>query len=225
MKKDSFFKRLGFKKLKRISFGLLASLFLLWLIFNSFAFVPEGKELKWVLTFLSYGGLGSYVFSRQDLLSKLSLISLRKAFVPFVVVFLASLFGLAILLGVVDPFPAHILAILMGIPAYLLLIHAFVFATVETSFWQGILDSKIGVLGSAITAGVFHMFIWEGSLVLNFFGATFLFMVFSYVNYRGQKYFIKRGISKKVAFALALIATIAFHTAYNFIKLGLMIGI
>ncbi len=72
---ETFVQALGFKKLLRVSFGLVAGLFLLWTLFNATSFVPEGQELKYTLVLLGYGVLGVYFFGRQDLRSKLKDIS------------------------------------------------------------------------------------------------------------------------------------------------------
>ena len=79
MVKETFIKSLGFSKLKNISFGLFASIFLLWTLFNASSFVPEGMELKFTLAFLGYGILGSYTFAREDIKSQLSKVKLYVA--------------------------------------------------------------------------------------------------------------------------------------------------
>ena len=76
---ESFWRSLGFGKLKKISFGLVGGIFLLWLMFNASGFVPEGMELKYTLAFLGYGLLGSYMFSREDIKAKLNRISFIRA--------------------------------------------------------------------------------------------------------------------------------------------------
>lgn len=216
MAKETFWKGLGFKKLSQISFGLFASLFLLWTLFNASSFVPEGQELKFTLAFLGYGVLGAYVFAREDIRSKLSKVSLLKAVPVFLVVLLVSFFLLSLLLGIRDPLPEILITTLIGVPLYLQMINALVFATVESSFFQAFLDGKIGILGSVIVAGVFHMFIWSGSLLFNFLGASLLFLVFSTV------YFYSKRVVGPV---MAVVVVIAFHTAYNLVKYKIAFGV
>lgn len=200
---------MGLKKLYSISFGLFASLFLLWLLFNSASFVPEGQDLKFTLAFLGYGILGSYVFARQDIQSKLAKVKLISAIPVFLVCFVLVYFLFVYLFGLYDLFPNPLFVALVGVPFYLQALNVFVFATIETSFWQGLLDRKLGILGSILTAGFFHMFIWDGTLLLNFIGASVLFFVFSLVNFYARRY---------VSSGMALIIVIAVHSAFNLIK-------
>jgi hypothetical protein len=222
---ETFTKALGVKKLFRLSFGLFASLFLLWTLFNASSFVPEGQELKFTLALLAYSAVGVYVFGRQDLRSKLKDVSLLKA-TPYVLLSaLFSFFFFSFLLGLSDPLPATLLSALVGVPLYLQLVNGLVFAVVETSFWQGHLDNNIGILGSMMVAGLFHMFIWTGSLLSNFIGASLLFGVFSLVNFYAKNFFIRSGVSSKLSVALALVITIGFHAGYNFAKFKVMFGV
>ena len=105
-----------------------------------------------------------------------------------------------------------------------MLINAFVFAFVETSFFQGLLDEKIGILGSVMVAGLFHMFIWTGGLFANFVGSALVFLLFSTTNFYARRYFSKK-YSSRVAVVLALIVTIAVHTAYNMAKYRIIYGV
>ena len=216
------FEGLGLKKLGSISFGLVASLFLLWTLFNSSSFVPEGQELKYTLAFLGYGVLGVYVFGRQNLRTKLSDISFIYS-LPFLLVstFLSFLF-FTFLLNLSDPLPSAFLYGLAGIPVYIQLSNSLIFSVVETSFWQGHLDQKIGILGSMITAGFFHMFIWNGSLFVNFIGASLLFGMFSLVNVSSRRLLKSNGFSSSRAVVLSLILTIGFHAGYNMAKFGVL---
>jgi len=216
---ETFIQKLGFRKFKAISFGLVAALFLLWAIFNSFTFVPEGQETKWLLVFLSYGILGTYVFARDDLRDKLFNIGFFRAMIYFIPALIISLIAFYFIFGLVNPLPQVALSILIGIPLWLSAVHAFIFATVETSFWQGHLDGKVGILFSIISAGIFHMFIWTGPAWLNFLGAAFLFLFFSMVH------LFFGGFKSTAQQSKALIITIAVHTAYNFIKLGIILKI
>ena len=175
---NTFWKSLGFSKLKNMSFGLFAGIFLLWTIFNASSFVPEGLELKYTLVFLGYGVLGVYIFGRQDLQTKLSKISLLGALPYFLIMTVVSFFLISFLLGVVDPFPLALVTALAGVPLYLQLSNALIFAVVETSFWQGHLDEKIGIFGSMIIAGFFTCFYgvevcWLTSLELLYYSVFF----------------------------------------------------
>ena len=216
MANETYIARLGFKKILKISFGLATALFLLWLIFNSFAYVPEGKEDVWQITFIAYGVLGSYVFGSSDIRSKLYSISFFKSLPRLFLYIFGSLVFFYFLLNLVDPFPSVVSSILENAPWWLLIVHAFVFATIESSFWQGYLDERIGIVWSAFSAGLFHMFIWFGLILMNFIGASILFFMFSGFHY----YFsVRRGKKND------LIPVIGFHTAFNFVKLGIILSI
>lgn len=221
MARQSFIRSLGFKKLRSISYGLVSAFVLFFLLFNSFAFVPEDSQLKWVITFLSYGVLGAYVFARADLRSRLFDVRFFRAMLIFVPYFFGTLIVLYFLFGLVNPFPNIVLSIFTGMPFWLLSAYAFIFSTIETTFWQGYLDEKIGILGSFLFAGIIHMFIWTGPLWLNFLGASALFFIFSSLNY----WFGFRPGASREAKTTSLIKTNAVHTAYNFIKLGLILSI
>lgn len=213
---ESFIQSLGVKKLFKISFGLFVSIFLLWTLFNAYSFVPEGMGLKATLGFLGYGLLGSYTFSRHQVRSKLSQISLLKAMPIFLFTTFVSFVVLGFFLGVRDPLPETFISVLIGLPVYIQLSNAFIFATVESSFWQGWLDGKIGILGSSLVAGFFHMIVWPGPLLFNFIGATFLFFVFSQFN---------RFFSKRWGVVVGLVMTIGVHTGYNLVKYKEIFGI
>ena len=209
---ESYGKRFGIGKFLNISFGLITSLLLLWLVFNSFIFAGEGDlSVLNVITFLSYGILGVYVFANADIRNKLYNISFFKSLPRFFLFFGIALIGFYFLLGVSDPFPDTALNILKGVPTWILVIHAFVFATIESAFFQGYLDKKIGIFGSVVTAGLFHMLIWAGLPWQNFLGASALFLFFSSAHW----YFRKNTDD--------LIPVIAIHTAYNFIKLAIIL--
>lgn len=221
----SWFKELGFKKLKSISFGMFASLFLLWTLFNSSSFVPEGLELTYTLSFLGYGILGVYIIGRQDLRSKLKNISLLRALPYFAFAIIASFFVFSLLLGLVDPLPQTLMAVLTGIPLYLQVSNALVYGVVETSTWQGVLDPKIGILGSMIVAGFFHMFIWQGGLFQNFLGSALLFGFFSFSNVYMRNKLLKWNFKPQLAVALALVITIGIHVGYNLAKYRIIFGV
>lgn len=216
MAKETFLQGLGLKKLGKISFGFFASVFLLWTLFNASSFVPEGQELKFTLAFLGYGILGSYIFAREDVRSKLRGISLIKAIPIFLGVGLVSFFLIGFLLGIRDPLPHVLISTLIGVPLYLQLINSLVFATVETSFFSGYVQEKYGLVLMVILAGIFHMFIWPGSLLFNFLGSSLLFLVFGIIYF-----YAKRAWGS----AVAVVITIAVHTAYNLVKYKLFFGV
>ena len=213
MARENYFKTFGLGKFLSISFGLLTSLLLLWLVFNAFIFNTAELSVLDVVLFLSYGLLGVYVFANADIRNKLYNISFFKSLPRFLLFFGSSLIVFYLILGVVDPLPNVLFGIASGIPIWILIVHAFVFATVESAFFQGYLDQRIGIFGSCITAGLFHMLIWSGSPLQNFIGASFLFLIFSTCHW----YFRKNTND--------LIPVIAIHTAYNFIKLALILSV
>ncbi len=222
---ETFIQALGFRKLLGVSFGLFASLFLLWSLFNSSSFIPEGLGEVYLFAFFGYGLVGVYVFGRQDLQSKLKDVTLLRSIPYFLVFSVGTFFLFSVLLGMVDPFPQTFMSALVGVPLYLQLSNALIFGVVETSFWQGYLDSKRGILFSMIVAGFFHMFIWDGTLLENFLGSALLFGGFSTVNFYAKRYFRNTGRSEKIAVALALIVTIAVHVGYNLAKYRLIFGV
>lgn len=212
---ESYSKRFGIGKFLNISFGLITSLLLLWLIFNSFIFSSSDGELSLlnVITFLSYGMLGVYVFANADIRNKLYNLPFFRSIPRLILFFSVALVGFYFLLGVVDPFPDTALNILTGIPVWILVVFAFVYATIESAFFQGYLDEKWGIFGSMLTAGAFHMLIWTGTPLMNFFGASLLFLFFSSCHW-----YFRRNRND-------LIPVIAIHTAYNFIKLALILKV
>lgn len=213
MAREKYVKTLGFKKFLNISFGLITTLLLLWLIFNAFIFETAQLSVLDVVLFLSYGLLGVYVFANADIRNKLYNIPFFKSLPRFALFFFSSLILFHLLFGIINPLPDTALSILTGIPTWILIVHAFVFATVESAFFQGYLDYRIGIIGSCIVAGLFHMLIWTGTPLQNFFGASILFLGFSTVNW-----YFRQNKSD-------LIPVIAVHTAYNFIKLALILSL
>lgn len=208
----TFVKALGFKKFLSISFGAITGLFLMWSVFNASSFVPAGLEGKWTIVFLSYAVFAIFFLSREDIRSKLGQIPFFKSLLFLIPSAFASFFVISLLLGVRDPFPSLLLNALIGVPLYLQLINAFVFATVETSVFQVYLDEKWGIAFSVFTAGLFHMLVWLGSPLQNFFGASVLFLMFSMVHLYARKRFGLMGI----------IITIGVHLGYNVAKYGIL---
>jgi hypothetical protein len=213
---SSFLDKLGFKKLSTISFGLVASIFLLWAMFNSASFVPAGQGVRYALIFLGYGVLGSYVFTHTDINTSLFRTPFFKNIPRFLFYFAISFFVTYSLFRVSGvSFLSSAVSIFAGVPLYLMMIHAFIFATVESMFWQGFLDKRVGILFSALIAGLFHMFIWEGGVLTNLFASAFLFFIFSTAHHYINKSYKSEN----------LVPVIAIHTAYNFIQLGLILNI
>ncbi len=211
MVKEKFFG--NWKNFRNISLGLVASLFLSWLIFNTFAFVPDGQEDKWLLIFLSYSTFMGITFGSADARSKLYNTNFFKSIPRFLLFFIPAFFVLYFLLQLVEPAysGSSVIEILRNIPVWLAIINAFVFATFESSVWQGLLDYRMGRIASPISAGIFHMFIWSGGVFMIIPVVTFLFMGFSWFNW----YFRKDKND--------LIPAIAIHTAYNFLILGIIL--
>ena len=211
---ESYKKRFGFTKFLSVSFGLVTSLLLLWLIFNSFIFANSTDlSLLNIITFLSYGILGVYVFANADIRNKLYNIPFFRSIPRFLLFFVGALLFFYLIFGVIGSFPDTALSVLKGIPTWVLIVHAFVFATVESAFFQGFLDYKIGIFGSVISAGFFHMLVWTGTPLMNFIGASFVFLFFSSAHW----YFRKNKSD--------LIPVIAIHTAYNFLNLALILKV
>lgn len=200
----------NWKNVFQISLGLVVVLFLSWLVFHTSQYVPAEHKDSWLIVFISYGVLASMIFGVSDIRAKLFDIKfvdfLIRGSVPFVI----SLFAFFYLFTYFEPADYTLFDVLSNVPTWLLILHAFVFATLESAIWQGYLDQKVGHPWSELVAGVFHWGIWSGGAVIVIFSASLLFALFSYVNYRFS-------INKN-----DIVPAIAVHTAFNFIKLGLI---
>lgn len=203
----------GWTKFKHISFGLVYIFFTLWLIFHTNQYVPEEHQAFWFKVFISYGVLNSIIFANADMRNKLFNVKLVDFIPRFLIFFAGSMIFFYFILQITDPMDHTLFSLLAGVPVWLAAIHGLVFATTESVVWQGFLDNKIGRIASPITAGLFHWGIWSGGAVWVILGATLLFSFFSVVNW----YFRD---SKN-----DLVPAIASHTAYNYIKLGLIISV
>lgn len=212
MARGSLFKG-SIKKAMNISFGIVTVFFLLWLIFHTSQYVPEGREDFWLIIFLSYGILLSLVFGNADLRNKLFDIRFIDSVPRLLMYFFFGLIFFYFLLSFVDPLEGSLFGILSAIPLWLAAIHAFVFATIESVVWQGYLDYKVGLIASPLIAGIFHYGVWTGGAFLVIFSAGLLFLFFSTVNW----YF---RVNKN-----DVIPAIGVHTAYNFIKLGILLSV
>lgn len=211
MAKQGYFD--NWKRIKVVSFGLIYVLFLLWLIFHTGQFVPEADKDLWFNYLIGYGLLNALIFGVADVRNKLFDVKLVD-FVPrFLIFFFGSLFVFYLLLTYVDPLNTPIFSLLSAVPTYLLILHAMVFATTESAVWQGFLDDKLGHPWSELSAGIFHYGIWTGSPLIVIPSAGLLFAGFSYVNFRFRN-------SKN-----DLVPAIASHTAFNFVKLGILLSV
>lgn len=208
MAREPYFK--NWKNIFVISYGLVVSLFFLFLIFNTGKFFP-GKEDMFFKIFLSYGLLFSIVYGNTDTRNRLFNIQLRQFAPRFVLFFIGFLLFFYLILSYFDPLKGSLFGLLSQIPIWLLVVHAFVFATIESAFWQGFLDERIGHPWSEISAGVFHMFVWSGNVFIILIGATFLFAFFSFVHW-----YFRRNKND-------LSAVIGCHTAYNYVKLAMVV--
>jgi hypothetical protein len=206
MLKSGFFA--NWKNIKKISFGLVTTLFLIWLIFNTAHFVPASQKDNMLIAFISYGILGAMVFAFADIRNKLFNINFWKSLPRFFLFFIISLIGFYVILKFTSPVDTSFSELLSSVPVWLAMIHCFVYATIESAVWQGFLDDVVGRIFSCIIAGLFHMFVWGGSVFFAFLGSAILFLIFSFIHY----YFRKNKND--------LIPVIAVHTAYNIIKLG-----
>jgi membrane protease YdiL (CAAX protease family) len=200
------------KNVFQISFGLVTVLFLAWLIFHTHQYIPEGDRAFWNGVFISYGVFMSIIYGNADIRNKLFNTPLRKFLPRFMLFFGVSLIAFYFILGFVDPLEHSLFGLLSTIPVWLAMIHAFVFATIESAIFQGFLDEKIGRPASAITAGIFHWGIWTGGAIVVIPSAALLFSGFSFINW----YFRKDKND--------LAPAIGSHTAFNFVKLGIILS-
>lgn len=198
----------GWKAITLVSYGLVYTMFTMWLFFNLPLIVEADKVANWSRIIIGYAVLNMFVFANSSIRNKLFDVKLSN-FLPRVLIFWGvGLIAFSIILSKVNIEPVGIINLIKGVPLWVLIIHAFVFATTESALWQGYLDQKIGHPASEISAGLFHLSVWQGPAILVVLGAGLLFMLFSYVNYK-----FKNG-SKDLAPAIGT------HTAYNFVKLG-----
>lgn len=206
-----------------VSIGLIYLLFLLWVIINTREFVPVGSEAYWYKVFISYALLNVLILGSANIRNKLFNIQLKKFIPIYLIFFVGFLIFFWFILTIFNPIQQSAFSLLAGVPVWLAMSHAFIFATTETVFFQGYLDGAIGIPASPIVAGIFHLFIWSGAWWVVIIGATALFLFFSFVNWyiRTKGFFgwIKGTISN------GLIATMACHGAFNAVQLGLFVSI
>lgn len=196
-----------------ISFGLVYVLFTIWVIFHVPQWVPPESQNLMYKTLIAYAILNTIIFANADIRNKLFKVKLIHFIPRFLIFFVISLFIFIVVLARVDPLGPAAYQILASVPLWLLILHALVFATTESAIWQGFLDEKIGRVPSAIVFGLFHLSMWPGNSLFVVFSAALLCTFFSYVNWRFRT-------SKN-----DLVPAIAVHTAYNLVKLGLLVSV
>lgn len=220
MTTQTYFQALGFKKFFKISFGLFSALVMFYVLFNAQSYFPPENQLRYTLILLMYGIFGSFIFARQDLQGRLMYIGFLKSIPIFLLYFIPTFIIMFFLLGFTDPLPDVFLSALVNVPLHVLVTQLFVFVTIEASMFQGLFDYKMGIFGSVLVAGIFHAKIWSGSPLINFFGAMFLFLIFSTLHfYIRERQYKKFSGNKKLAQAYSLIAIIGVHFGYNLVKI------
>lgn len=211
LKREPFFK--NWKSFIYVSYGIVYIFFNLWVIYHLSNFVPPGQERMWEKVLMAYLLLNIVVLGSADLRNKLfdvRFIDFLPRFIIYSVIFLGLWY--LVLVKVYDPLGPSSFSLIANVPLWLAAIHGLTFATIESVIWQGYLDEKIGRPASAITAGIFHVYIWTGTPLIVIFSAGLLFLIFSFVHWRFRQ-------SKK-DFA----PVIACHFAFNVIKIGLAIA-
>lgn len=202
----------GWRNVLFISVGLSYALFFLWVLFNVPYFVPKGMEGTYWKIFASYGFLTVYIFGNakiQNVLYNQKLIKFIPSFIMYLIIFMIIF---SIVLGFFDVTNINNFSIVKQLPIWLALSHALIFAVSESVLWQGYLDHIMGVPASALIAGIFHMFVWNGVWYLNIIFSALLFVFFSFIHFwLGNK-------NKNLA------PVIACHTAYNFVVLGFFLS-
>jgi hypothetical protein len=211
MAREGYFK--NWKNITKVSFGLVAVLFLLWLVFHTTQYVPDDQKDFWIIVFLSYGVLTSVIFGNADVRNRLFNVKFVKLFPRIALFFCVFLVIFYFMFHIVDPLEQSLFGVLRNIPFWLAVVHAFVFATLESAVWQGYLDYELGHPWSELTAGVFHWGVWTGGAFIVIPSAALLFAVFSGVNWYFRK--DKNDIAP----------AIGTHIAFNFVKLGILLSV
>ena len=202
----------NWKNFKTLSFGLFSTLFFLWVYFHTEQFIPSEFKDTFFKAFIGYGFLHALIFVNTETRNKLY----NAKFIPFVVrmlIFTAiSLFVFYFILAKIDPLGETAYSLFKSLPWWLAASHMLIFATIESTVWQGWLDDKLGRPVSALTAGVFHWGIWPGSAFIVIISAGLLFAFFTLVHlfFRSDKN--------------DLAPVIGVHTGFNFVKLGLLLS-
>jgi len=202
----------NWKKIQGVSYGIVYLLFIMWVIFNLHKFVPSDQQELYFAVFVPYAILNVIIIGSADMRNKLfnvKLIEFLPRLILYTFIFL-TLFYFVFARSANDP--NSLFGLLGGLPLWLILSQAFIFATTESILWQGYLDDLLGRPFSAISAGVFHMFIWQGEWWFIIVSAGLLFAFFTVVHL-----FLRKN---KNDFA----PVIGCHLAYNLIKLGLFVS-
>jgi len=213
MAREKFIREFGISKGLKISWGLVMTLLVLFFLFNAFTLTGETSTLLDWTIFVSYGFLAVFVFATADIRNRLYNIPFFSSLPRFLLFFGLAMVAFYLILGVIDPFPKAITGIFTGVNFFVLGFFLFIVSTIESAFFQGYLQYKWGIFFSMLIAGVFHMFIWDGTPFLNFIGASFLFLFFS-----SAHWYFRRDKND-------LIPVMAIHTAYNFIKYFLILAV
>jgi len=209
MAREPFFK--NWKGFLTVSVGILYVLFVCYLIFHTFQFVPPQYESYWWKIFVSYSMLNTLILGNATLRNKLFNVQFLKFLPRFLLFSIGAYLVFYFILQNVNPFGSTAYTLLSNIPVWLALVHAFVFATTESIIWQGYLDEKLGRPASCLSAGLFHFGIWSGGLIFVAALAGLLFLFFSFIHW----YFRKNPSD----FA----PVIGVHFGYNMVKLMLLI--
>lgn len=207
MKREPFFN--GLNNFGKISFGLVTVLVYSFILFNTSQFVPADEVDYWWRIITCYTVMLCLVMGVGDMRSKLFNIETFKFLPRFILFYIPSTLLLSQLLKIISP-EGLIFGALWELPKWLLFVHGFVIATIESTIWQGYLDhpeSNVGQPWSSLIAGVFHLFVWKGTKIFIFISASLLFALFSFINW----YFRKDKDD--------LAPAIGFHTAYNHLKM------
>lgn len=204
----SYFSQVG--KITKVSIGLVATMAFLWIMFHTQQYIPDGQKDYFLTVFLMYGVFGAFVFGNSDTRNKLYNVQFTRFLPRFLIFFSISFILFSIIIAKLNIFDSSYLSFLSGIPLWLAIIHALVYATIESAVWQGYLDDKLGHPWSELSAGLFHFGVWTGGAVLVILSATVLFFIFSFTNWRF------RDNQNDLAPAIGV------HSAFNIVKLGVM---
>lgn len=163
----------------------------------------------WWRIITCYTVMLSLIMGVGDMRSKLFNVETLKFIPRFLLFYIPSVLLLSQLLKIISP-EGLIFGAIWELPKWLLFVHGFIIATIESTIWQGYLDhpeSNVGQPWSSLIAGIFHIFVWKGTKIFIFISASLLFALFSFINW----YFRKDKDD--------LAPAIGFHTAYNHLKM------
>lgn len=210
MARGSFFA--GSSKILKASLGSFLVVFYIYLLFQTYRFVPADQVDTYFKIFVCYSFMLALGFALPDARASFFKVPVFTYLPRFALSFGVFLFLFFVVLARVDPFGATALSIFSAVPWWLKIIHATVFALIENAFFIGYLTKTWGVLAASFTAGLFHYGVWEGSAFFVIPAAGLLFLAFSYVHYRFKR--------NENDFSVVD----GCHTAYNFVKLGMFLS-